>query len=158
MGPDNEPAAGKRDKLLRTKVDIEAKIYNIIDNISPATREFADKRVTQLKDELARIALELEHLEVAEARKADIDAMLPELMEYMKDFGRVYTEGTVEEKRTFLRAFIRRVELDPETGKGRLEIFSLPRIQALPPDGDNASNSSLILVAGAGFEPATSGL
>ena len=47
-------------------------------------------------------------------------------------------QGIIDEKRSFVRMFVRRVVLDPATGKGRLELYRIPRIQALPPAGDNA--------------------
>lgn len=45
----------------------------------------------------------------------------------MKQFGKVAAEGTGEEKRTFLRALTRTVELGPEMGTGYLEIYSQPK-------------------------------
>jgi hypothetical protein len=54
--------------------------------------------------------------------------------------------------------FIKRVVLDPATGKGRLELYRILGIQALPPAGDNASNSSVSMVAGAGFDTDSSSL
>jgi hypothetical protein len=48
----------------------------------------------------------------------------------MRDFEKVVAEGTVEEKRSFIRAFTRRVELDPETGEGLAEIYDLPDFTA----------------------------
>jgi len=46
--------------------------------------------------------------------------------------------------------FVRRVIIDPASGKGRLGLYRIPRIQALPPADDKASKSSLLMVAGAG--------
>ena len=76
----------------------------------------------------------------------------------MARFDEVVAAGTVDEKRRFLRAFTRRIELDPDTGHGLVELYSLPTQTALPPKSCNAANSSLILVAGVGFEPTASGL
>jgi len=59
-------------------------------------------------------------------------------------------KGTVEEKRFVLRTFVKSVERDPDKHTGRAELFSLPRIEALPPDSDNASNPLFSMVAGAG--------
>jgi len=71
----------------------------------------------------------------------------------MKQFEVVQAEGTVEEKRAFLRAFTRTVELDPETGKGRLEIYSLPMVPVQEKkDSLGGHPSSLTLVAGVGFD------
>ncbi|HUW56123.1 MAG TPA: hypothetical protein VMZ92_05770 [Planctomycetota bacterium] len=71
----------------------------------------------------------------------------------MKQFGKVAAEGTVEEKRSFLRAFTRTVELDPETGKGRLETHSLRVMAAVQEKKDSPESrpSSLTLVAGSRY-------
>ena len=54
-----------------------------------------------------------------------------------------------------LRAYIGRIEYDPETNKARVGFFRMPARAAL----QNAPRSARIsMVAGAGFEPATSGL
>ena len=100
----------------------------------------------------------LAELDAAADKALEVENLSPEVLGYMERFDEVVATGTVEEKRRFLRAFTRRVELDPDTGRGRAELYSLPTQTASPADADNAGNSSLIMVAGAGFEPATSGL
>jgi len=64
----------------------------------------------------------------------------------MKDFKRVAEEGTIEEKRSFLRAFCQKIELSPGTHQGRALFYAIPEPSAL------AKDSSLILVAGACYE------
>ena len=159
LGPQADDT-GERKQLLATKADIEQKIYNIIDNITQTTREFAEKRIEQLKAELDGIKRQVERVDAQAANAVDLDAVVSALLDYMKQFGQVAAEGTVEEKRSFLRAFARTVELDPETGKGRLEIYSLPVMAAVQEKKDSPDGhpSSLTLVAGVGFEPTTSGL
>ena len=88
-------------------------------------------------------------------RSLRLHALAEQVLRYMADFEKVMAEGTVDEKRTFIRAFARRIALDPEAGTGRAELYALPRFTALPAGAGNAANSSLIMVAGAGFEPAT---
>ena len=159
LGPRDDVSEDKREELLRSKADLETKIYNILDNITPSTREFADKRVNQLKGELMDIESSLMGLENETAHAVNLDALMAVMLEYMKDFDKVVAEGTVEEKRAFLRAFTNRVEIDPDGKVGYAELFTLPRIKASSPGcGNDALNSSFQMVAGAGFEPATSGL
>jgi len=62
----------------------------------------------------------------------------------------VASEGTVDEKRRFIRAFTRRIELDPETGKGRAELLYIPNDAAFSGDCENAA-SSFPVVAGARY-------
>ena len=52
----------------------------------------------------------------------DIDKVVPQLLGYMESMSELVAEGTVDEKRRFLRAFIRRVELDPKKRVGRVEL------------------------------------
>ena len=158
LGPRDNATDDKRGELLRSKANLEAKIYNIIDNITPGTREFADKRVAQFKGELMDIESSLTGLKNETAHAVNVDALISVLLEHMEEFDKVVAQGTVEEKRTFLRAFTNRVEIDPDRKVGRAELFALPRIQASSPVGNDALNSSFQMVAGAGFEPATSGL
>lgn len=54
----------------------------------------------------------------------DLTTLERALPGYMRQFG----EGTAQEKRTPLQAFTRPVKLAPKTGKGRLEIYSLPMV------------------------------
>ncbi len=157
-GFDTDKAEKERRRLLDESAEVEHKIVRLIENATPTTREFVDKRVAELKQNLAQIAARLWELDAAADRALDIEALIPEVLGYMERFDEVVEAGTVDEKRRFLRAFTRKVELDPETGRGCAELYSLPTTTALPADTDNAAQSSLILVAGAGFEPATSGL
>jgi len=156
FGPGGNPTRDKRAMLQVQKEDLEQKIFNILDNITPTTREFADKRVAQLKEELESIQAELECLDEAEAQRVDIDAMMPTLIDFIGSFEETVAHGTIEEKRRFLRAFVRRVELDPTNGTGRVELYDLPVFASGPPvqekkDGHDGHPSSLRVVAGARY-------
>ena len=63
---------------------------------------------------------------MTQANGDGIDLLVPELLDYMASFEKVVAERMVDEKRRFLRAFVRRVELAPKTGTGRAEIYDLP--------------------------------
>jgi len=80
----------------------------------------------------------------------DLDELADAVMGCMESFRDVAAEGTVDEKRRFIRAFTGKVELDPETGKGRAELFYLPKETALTGDPENAA-SSFRVVAGARY-------
>ena len=152
MGPDNSAGDNRRERLLAKKNEIEGKIYNIIDSMTPTTKEFADKRVGQLKDELEDVQVELDRIAEDTARRVDVDSLIPQLLDYMGNIGTVVAEGTVDEKRRFLRAFIRRVELDPKTGTGRAEIYDLPVFSVQEKkDSRNGRPSSFQVVAGARY-------
>ena len=104
-------------------------------------------------------------------KRVHIDSMIPQLLRYLASFEKGVAEGTVDEKRRFLRAFIRRVALDPKTGTGRAEIYDLPVFSVQEKKANRSGRpcfhrdnrecgqpSSFQMVAGVGFEPTTSGL
>ena len=158
-GFDADRVEKERRRLLDGQVEAQRKIERLIENATPTTREFVDKRVKELKRELDQAAMRLSELDAETDRTIDVEQLIPEVLGYMEGFDEVVEAGTVDEKRRFLRAFIRRVELDPDTGRGRAELYSLPtQTASSAKDTSDAANSSFIMVAGAGFEPATSGL
>ena len=64
------------------------------------------------------------------------------------------TSSPMDEKRRFLRAFVRKVELDPTTGTGRAEIYDLPLFGTSvqeKKDGQGDRPSSFLMVAGARY-------
>ena len=147
VGGERPAAGGELAGLLRKRSQIEAKIDGILDNISEENRDLANRRIGALKRELYDIQPRIDAIEAAEGAKVDIDALAAAVQDYMRDFERVVAEGTVDEKRSFIRAFTRRVELDPETGEGLAEIYDLPHFAAVGRHVPPTRDSSLILVA-----------
>lgn len=81
--------------------------------------------------------------------------------EYLKTFERTFEFGTNEEKRELVRLFVKKVELNPETGDIAIRLLSRPpglmmRKRRTP--ARRETGVPIGLVAGAGFEPATFGL
>ncbi len=138
-------------KLRSQRADIERRIGNILDNITAENREFADKRIRELKGELRGILPRIEELEAASCAAPDLDELTEALLGYMRCFQEVVSEGTVEEKRSFIRAFTNKIELDPETGKGRAQVLMLPDLTAATRYEPATAKSSFKVVAGARF-------
>ena len=63
----------------------------------------------------------------------DAATIVDAAMEMAGDHKRVFAEGTVEEKRFFLRAFLKGIKLDPETSEGEATFVLLPGMQKLSP-------------------------
>jgi hypothetical protein len=83
----------------------------------------------------------------------DIDANVDQIVGCLGDFEAVFSEGTPEEQKEFIRLFVEGIELDVERKKAVCRIKKFPA-----PSGLDAGKLSFGLVAGAGFEPATFGL
>ncbi|MBT7618678.1 MAG: hypothetical protein HN590_15485, partial [Calditrichaeota bacterium] len=68
-------------------------------------------------------------LESAGAEKTKIGHVIDQAVELAGEFKTVFAEGSIEEKRLFLRAFLKKIELDPVAGKGQAMLIVLPGMQ-----------------------------
>jgi len=84
--------------------------------------------------------------------RIDIDDAAGEMLGYLKDFEKVLAEGSIEEQRMVLRAFVKEIQLDPEKHKGQAQLFTLPDLGALTRFEPAQGKSSFRLVPGARFE------
>jgi hypothetical protein len=116
------------DGIRQRKADIEVKIENLLDNLTATNREFVDRRIEKLRDgivELERaeaLALELQN------QDQRVEAFAREAIGVVRDFRRLVAEGTVEEKRTLIRAFLRVLDFDPITRKGIAHFWVVPSV------------------------------
>jgi hypothetical protein len=74
------------------------------------------------------------------------------ILEGLADASRLFGHGTMEERKRVVRAFVEGITIDAASQSAELTMKKLPE-----PDLAGAG-SSFVLVAGAGFEPATFGL
>lgn len=79
----------------------------------------------------------------------DLDQAVREMTSMLGSFAEVMQEGSIDERRRVIRAFVREVRLDPQTHEGRAEIFALPDFEAVTRYQATASKSSFQVVAGA---------
>lgn len=97
---------------------IKNTVNNLIENISAANKEFVDIRLGELKREL--IALESKKREIDEAKnkQIEINRMIEQARELANDFKETFAAGTIEQKKLFIRAFLKGITLDPVDGTG----------------------------------------
>ena len=68
-------------------------------------------------------------LEAAGAKKIEINHLIDQAVELAGDFKTAFAEGTIEEKRLFLRAFLKGIELDPMKGNGQVLFMLLSGVK-----------------------------
>ena len=80
--------------------------------------------------DLLRELLDLERQELAleeqQDRAEQARLLAEEAFAIARDFDRLVAAGTIDEKRTLIRAFLRRLDLDPETEAGTASFWLLP--------------------------------
>jgi hypothetical protein len=82
---------------------------------------------------------------MAEESKLDPDQLAEQVVQGISGFKALLQQGTLEEKKELVRAFVEKLELNPDTGKGVLYIRQFPASIA------KTGNASFNMVAGARY-------
>ena len=160
---------------LRGRNDRETcEVESIRDEIRKVTLEMENVR-NAVKAGLDDVDWANSELRVLKARKEELEAKQKEfpalhepkvldhavVEEYLKTFERTFEFGTKEEKRELVRLFVKKVELNPDTGDIAIRLLRRPpgiMMRGKRTPARTEAGVPIGLVAGAGFEPATFGL
>jgi len=117
-------------RVRQRRADIEATIDNLLDNITPTNRDYVDRRIGKVRDEM----VELERHEAAlleqQDRERQAQALAERAIAMARDFDRLVEVGTVDEKRSMVRAFLRGIDYDPESASGKAHFWLIPYAEA----------------------------
>ena len=127
--------------------EINARIDELLDSLTPTNKEFVDKKLKALKDERDDLVFRRDTLKKQTAPKVNIDGVVHEIIESIRKFDDVFAEGTREEQKEFLSLFVEGIEINPKERRARLRIRKFPA-----PSSFGTGNDLLVLVAGAGSE------
>ena len=127
--------------------EIEADIDRLIASLTPVNKEFVDRKLVKLKRERNELLAELEHLKEVPDNNIDVNQLATEIIENMEGFEDVFEEGTLEEKKEFIRLFVDEIKLDAAGMKAMLYIKKFPAPETL-----STGNSAFEMVAGARYE------
>ena len=128
------------------QADIEASIENLLDNITPTNRDYVDRRIAKLKEETVGLRQEEEALLERQGQECQAEELAQAALALAPQVDQVARFGTVEEKRTFIRAFLRNIDFDPATNSGTAHLWAVPTVGQ---DGGDGGGRSIR------FEPAT---
>ncbi|MCH7548970.1 MAG: recombinase zinc beta ribbon domain-containing protein [Candidatus Krumholzibacteriota bacterium] len=151
-----EPGEVRSDEVRRCEEranEINARIEELVESLTPINKEFVDRKLEALKEERDELVAREENFKRYAAAAVDTRALAEEIVESIRQFDEVFAEGTRQEQKEFVNLFIERIDVDAEKSKATVRIRKFPAPQTL-----GAGNNLLVLVAGAGFEPATFGL
>lgn len=152
-GPD--PAPERRRHKARLK-ELTTKIDSVIDLMATASedhRELMKDRLGRLLAERQEIESRLHQLEQVRAKGPSADTLVDAILEGLTDARRLFEQGTMEERKRVIRAFIENLTVDGIGGTGELRTKKIP--DTIPLGG---IRDSFKVVAGTGFEPVTFGL
>jgi hypothetical protein len=130
--------------------EIGAKANVLLEGLSPDTKGFVDAKLRDLGTERRGLQSRLEALETVPYAPLDADAILRDGLAGIAGLPRLMKSASIEERKLVMNAFIAGITVRPDEARLDLLVRPLPMI--------GATDSTVRLVAGAGFEPATFGL
>ena len=112
--------------LPQHRADIEASMDNLLDNLTPTNREYVDRRIEKLREELVKLEGQELALREQQDREKQAELIAERAFAVAKDFERLAEAGTVEEKRSLIRAFLPGIDFDPRSSTGKAHFWILP--------------------------------
>ena len=134
-------------KIRKRLQEISEKADVLLENLTPANRDFVDEKLAKLKRERQHLEEMLEEQEKIRYEPMDMDTIVLDAMVSLGRFQKIMDQGSLEEKKSFLRAFVGRIKILPGKGRGTVEYYKIPDLERLL-----AGNSSFKLVAGVRLE------
>jgi site-specific DNA recombinase len=141
--------SGPEMHRLKASLDeVTAKIDSVIDLAasSPEHKDLLDDRLGRLRHERREAESRLRELDVVPVRAIDPEAVVDTILEGLADASRLFEQGTMEERKRVVRAFVEGITIDGASQSGEIRIKKLPALE-LPNTG-----SSFDMVAGARYE------
>ncbi len=152
--PDHKPEM--RDLKARLK-ELTTKIDSVIDLAASSDehRNLVQDRLGRLCGEREEMEGRLRALEQVPAKALNPAKLVDAILDGLTDARRLFTQGTMAERKRVIRAFIENLTVDGESCTGELRIKRIPDPYA---SETRSIGDSFKVVAGTGFEPVTFGL
>ncbi len=120
--------AGDLTNLREQREALEGQIDRLLENLTPTNREYVDRRIAKLRTQLVELDQQeavLQEQQDRVRRAAELAHTAMRLVWRVRELSQV---GTVEEKRTLIRAFLRNIDFDPATRTGTAYFWAVPSV------------------------------
>ncbi len=105
---------------------IDAKIRNMLDNITRANRDSIDTRVGELTIERQRLERKLETLQQLARSQIECRELIAETSTFVDSLGQSLTQGPLERRQAVIRRCLDHIVIDRDKGELRITLRTLP--------------------------------
>lgn len=120
-----------REEIGRLKarlVELDGQADRLLDLLDDSNGDFVNGKLSKLKREKELVKSQLEDLLKKKVDIVEPDALAEGILGYIETFCGVLETGTPEQRKTFLRAFVSKVELNPDRGDGTVQLWDVPEL------------------------------
>jgi DNA invertase Pin-like site-specific DNA recombinase len=113
-------------KLRGELATIQAEADRLLDIATPANRDFVDERLGKIRARRQDLEARLADLERVDYQPVDVEAATADALANLAKFREVLQEGTLEQRKEFLRGFVAEIGIDPDKARGTITFYELP--------------------------------
>jgi DNA invertase Pin-like site-specific DNA recombinase len=116
-------------RIAKRREEITRMISNALLNIAEENRDLINDHLRGLRAEMEALKQQDEELRQQVAEEEQAGEIVAEAMERFQQVRVIMTHGTIDEQRSIVRAFVRKITFDPDTRKGTVDFWILPQEQ-----------------------------
>jgi len=126
LGSEDQELAAARQRAEAGHQRITRTISNLLDNITPTNREFADQRLKELADQRQELESRLDELDRLTVSQVEIKSIVTETLQFLSGLESTLRKGLPQEKLTALRQCIDRIHVNKPAGEATITIRTVP--------------------------------
>jgi hypothetical protein len=126
LGSESVEVAAARKRAEAEQQQIARTINNLLDNITPANREFVDQRLKELADQRRQLESRLDELDRQAASQTEIKSIAAEALRFLTGLEFTLRQGLPHEKLAALRQCLDRVHVDKPADEAVIAIRMIP--------------------------------
>lgn len=123
---DVEGNEAKRAEASKRLKQMDGKIRNLLDNLTPTNRELVDRRIEELERERAVIEHELEAIDYLAASLAGVDEAVAETATFLASLEATLREGEQIERQAAIRRCVKSLTINVEQRAADIAIHQVP--------------------------------
>jgi site-specific DNA recombinase len=116
--------------ITKRRDEITRMISNALLNIAEENRDLINEHLRDLRTEMEALKQQEEELRQQVAEEEHAGEIVMQAMERFRQVRAIMTHGSIDEQRSIVRAFVRKITFDPDTRKGTVDFWVLPQHEA----------------------------
>jgi hypothetical protein len=126
IGSEAEEFVTARERARRELTKNQATINNLLDNITPANRDFVDQHLSELRKQKNQLETRLEELDQLSLSQAEINSIVSDSMKFIAGLEFILREGFPQDKLVALRQCVKKINIDKPAREVKLAIYLVP--------------------------------
>lgn len=125
-GIESKDLGAARRRVEQERQNVESTIANLLDNITPATRDLAEERLAELRRKREELQFRASELERLASHHQRIDAIVHETSRFLGSLEFTLLHGLSAEKKAVVRQCVGEITLDRDRDCLQLEMRAMP--------------------------------